>query len=135
VFGLDLRKSSPTRTPRPSSSRPCNPPRRTATHSRTRQAFSARISVAEITSADLPSELTTYALRDLDSLHRRAATYGDHIAAYAAARLEHPLPWTRMQQVYRLLGLNTATALSDQFIMSWRVGFDCGQDIPRSRCA
>lgn len=55
--------------------------------------------------ADLPGELTTYALRDLDALHRRAAGYGDHIAAYAAALLEHPLPWTKMRQVYRLLGL------------------------------
>jgi len=55
--------------------------------------------------ADLPSELATYALRDLDALHRRAAAFGDHIAAYAAALLEHPLPWTKMRQVYRLLGL------------------------------
>lgn len=55
--------------------------------------------------ADLPSELTTYALRDLDALHRRAAAHGDHIAAYAAALLEHPLPWTKTRQVYRLLGL------------------------------
>jgi transposase len=55
--------------------------------------------------ADLPSELTAYAMRDLDALHRRAAAYGDHIAAYAAALLEHPLPWTKMRQVYRLLGL------------------------------
>lgn len=55
--------------------------------------------------ADMPSELSTYAMRDLDALHRRAASYGDHIAAYAAALLEHPLPWTKMRQVYRLLGL------------------------------
>jgi hypothetical protein len=55
--------------------------------------------------ADVPSELSTYAMRDLDALHRRAAVYGDHIAAYTAALLEHPLPWTKMRQVYRLLGL------------------------------
>lgn len=55
--------------------------------------------------ADLPSELTAYAMRDLDALHRRAAAHGDHIAAYTAALLEHPLPWTKMRQVYRLLGL------------------------------
>lgn len=54
---------------------------------------------------DLPSELTAYAMRDLDALHRRAAAHGDHIAAYAAALLENPLPWTKMRQVYRLLGL------------------------------
>jgi transposase len=55
--------------------------------------------------ADLPSELTDYAMRDLQALHRRAAAHGDHIAAYTAALLEHPLPWTKMRQVYRLLGL------------------------------
>ena len=54
---------------------------------------------------DLPSEQAVYAMRDLDALHRRAAVYGDHIAAYTAALLEHPLPWTKMRQVYRLLGL------------------------------
>jgi transposase len=55
--------------------------------------------------ADLPSELTAYAMRDLDALERKAASYGEHIGAYAAALLEHPLPWTKMRQVYRLLGL------------------------------
>jgi hypothetical protein len=55
--------------------------------------------------ADLPSELTAYAMRDLDALHHRAAAHGDHVAAYTAALLEHPLPWTKMRQVYRLLGL------------------------------
>ena len=55
--------------------------------------------------ADLPSELTVYAMRDLDALHRKAAAHGDHVGAYAAALLEHPLPWTKMRQVYRLLGL------------------------------
>ncbi len=28
-----------------------------------------------------------------------------HVGTYAAAVLEHPLPWTKMRQVYRLLGL------------------------------
>lgn len=55
--------------------------------------------------ADLPTEQAAYAMRDLDALHRRAAVYGEHIAAYTAALLEHPLPWTKMRQVYRLLGL------------------------------
>jgi hypothetical protein len=44
-------------------------------------------------------------MRDLEALHRRAAAHGEHIAAYTAALLEHPLPWTKMRQVYRLLGL------------------------------
>jgi hypothetical protein len=55
--------------------------------------------------ADLPSEVSTYALRDLDALARRAAGHGEHIGAYATALLDHPLPWTKMRQVYRLLGL------------------------------
>jgi transposase len=55
--------------------------------------------------ADMPSEVAIYALRDLDALHRRARGYGEHIGAYAAAVLDHPLPWTKMRQVYRLLGL------------------------------
>ena len=55
--------------------------------------------------ADLPSELTTYAMRDLDALQRKSSAHGPHVGAYAAALLAHPLPWTKMRQVYRLLGL------------------------------
>ncbi|PKW14269.1 IS21 family transposase [Saccharopolyspora spinosa] len=55
--------------------------------------------------ADLPAELTAYATRDLEALQRKASVHGPHIGAYAAAVLEHPLPWTKMRQVYRLLGL------------------------------
>jgi transposase len=55
--------------------------------------------------ADLPSELTVYAMRDLEALQRKAFAHGQYVGAYAAAVLEHPLPWTKMRQVYRLLGL------------------------------
>jgi transposase len=55
--------------------------------------------------ADLPSEVTAYALRDLDKLIRMAARHGDAIGTYATALLDTPLPWTRMRTVYRLLGL------------------------------
>ncbi|GAC1381315.1 MAG: hypothetical protein NVSMB4_09910 [Acidimicrobiales bacterium] len=55
--------------------------------------------------ADMPSEVAIYALRDLDALQRRARGHGEYIGAYAAAVLDHPLPWTKMRQVYRLLGL------------------------------
>ncbi len=34
-----------------------------------------------------------------------AAGHGPAIGAYAAAVLDHPLPWTKMRQVYALLGL------------------------------
>jgi transposase len=55
--------------------------------------------------ADLPSEVSVYAMRDLNALQRKAAAHGTHVGPYAAAVLEHPLPWTKMRQVYRLLGL------------------------------
>lgn len=55
--------------------------------------------------ADLPAERTAYAMRDLDHLRRLAAANGPAVGAYAAALLDHPLPWTKMRQVYALLGL------------------------------
>lgn len=55
--------------------------------------------------ADLPADKTAYALRDLGYLQRLADDAGPAIGAYAAALLDHPLPWTRMRQVYALLGL------------------------------
>lgn len=54
---------------------------------------------------DLPSEQTTYALRDIAHLQRLAAGHGEAIGEYAAAVLDTPLPWTKMRQVYALLGL------------------------------
>jgi hypothetical protein len=54
---------------------------------------------------DLPSEKTAYAMRDLDHLRRPAAADGPAIGAYADALLDTPLPWTKMRQVYALLGL------------------------------
>jgi hypothetical protein len=54
---------------------------------------------------DLPAEKTAYAMRDLDHLRRLAAAEGPAIGAYATAILDTPLPWTKMRQVYALLGL------------------------------
>ncbi|HEX9683888.1 MAG TPA: IS21 family transposase [Acidimicrobiales bacterium] len=54
---------------------------------------------------DLPTERTAYAMRDLDALQRLAAGHGPAVGAFTAALLEHPLPWTKMRQVYALLGL------------------------------
>lgn len=34
-----------------------------------------------------------------------AADHGEAIGIYASALLDTPLPWTKMRQVYRLLGL------------------------------
>ena len=55
--------------------------------------------------ADFPAGKEVYATRDLDQLRRMAAGHGDAIGVYAAALLDNPLPWTKMRQVYRLLGL------------------------------
>jgi len=54
---------------------------------------------------DLPSDKTIYAMRDLDKLQRLAAGHGPAIGVYATALLDIPLPWTKMRQVYALLGL------------------------------
>jgi transposase len=54
---------------------------------------------------DLPSEKSVYALRDLDRLKEQASSHGVAIGAYAAVLLDNPLPWTKMRQVYALIGL------------------------------
>ena len=55
--------------------------------------------------ADLPEHKSVYAMRDLARLQRMAADHGDSIGVYAAALLDSPLPWTKMRQVYALVGL------------------------------
>lgn len=55
--------------------------------------------------ADLPAEKTGYAMRDLTRLIATATGHGPNIGIYAERLLDHDLPWTRMRQVYRLLGL------------------------------
>ncbi len=52
--------------------------------------------------ADLPSEKTDYAMRDIDSQRRKAFRYGDNIGALVDLVLDGPLPWTKMRHVYRL---------------------------------
>jgi uncharacterized protein (DUF58 family) len=55
--------------------------------------------------ADLPAEKTTYAMRDVASLAAAARRHGDAIGVYAERLLDTDLPWTKMRQVCRLLGL------------------------------
>jgi transposase len=55
--------------------------------------------------ADLPPEKTTYAMRDVTSLAKAARRHGDNVGVYAERLLDTDLPWTKMRQVYRLLGL------------------------------
>lgn len=54
---------------------------------------------------DLPADKTVYALRDIDRLIGEAAGHGDAVGAFAKVVLDHPLPWTKMRQVYKLFGL------------------------------
>ena len=55
--------------------------------------------------ADLPEHKTVYAMRDVASLAAAARRHGDHVGVYAERLLDTDLPWTKMRQVYRLLGL------------------------------
>ncbi|MGH2772126.1 MAG: Mu transposase domain-containing protein, partial [Actinomycetota bacterium] len=54
---------------------------------------------------DLPAEKAAYAMKDLEKLQATAGRYGQNVGGMAAAVLDNPLPWTKMRQVYRLLGL------------------------------
>jgi hypothetical protein len=54
--------------------------------------------------ADLPKGRAAYALRDIGYLCRQADTHGASVGVYARRLLDVDLPWTRMRQVYRLLG-------------------------------
>jgi len=54
---------------------------------------------------DLPQHKRAYAMRDIEFLKRTAAGHGRAVGVYAARLLDSPLPWTRMRQVYCLLGL------------------------------
>ena len=54
---------------------------------------------------DYPVERSVYALRDVQTLQRQAAFFGEAVGRFAAALLDNPLPWTRMRRVYALLGL------------------------------
>ena len=55
--------------------------------------------------ADFPPGKSIYATRDVASLTHLASLHGPSVAVYAAAILDTPLPWTKMRQVYRLIGL------------------------------
>jgi len=55
--------------------------------------------------ADLPTERTGYAMRDLQRLQANADRLGRNIGIYAYRLLDIPLPWTGMRSVYRLQNL------------------------------
>ncbi|HET7746116.1 MAG TPA: IS21 family transposase [Vicinamibacteria bacterium] len=55
--------------------------------------------------SDFPPDKAAYALRDLEYLKRQAHRHGEAVGRFAEALLQTDLPWTRMRQVYALLGL------------------------------
>jgi transposase len=55
--------------------------------------------------ADLPEGKSVYALRDIAYLCRTAAEAGTAVGTYATILADTPLPWTKMRQIYALLGL------------------------------
>jgi transposase len=55
--------------------------------------------------ADMPPGKEIYATRDIEALKRIATGHGPSIGTFATQLLDTPYPWTRMRQVYRLLGL------------------------------
>jgi transposase len=55
--------------------------------------------------SDFPVHKAAYALRDVNFLARQAASHGDAVGRFATRLLDSELPWTRMRQVYALLGL------------------------------
>lgn len=52
--------------------------------------------------ADMPSEKTEYARRDIASLTAQAHRRGDAIGVFVETLLDNPMPWTRMRRVYAL---------------------------------
>ena len=60
--------------------------------------------------ADYPVGQAEYALRDVATLKKKAATAGVSVGVYAERLLDVPLPWTSMRTVYRLLGLTRSYA-------------------------
>jgi len=54
---------------------------------------------------DFPPEQAACALRDRGFFERKAAEHGTNVGLFAKRLLDGPLPWTRMRQVFALLGL------------------------------
>jgi transposase len=55
--------------------------------------------------SDYPADKAPYAMRDVDSLKRRANEQGSAVGAFCERLLGGPLPWVKMRQAYGLLRL------------------------------
>jgi transposase len=58
-----------------------------------------------IDKADFPAESLACAQRDAAYFVRQAMEYGEHVGRFAEALVAGPQPWTRMRQLFKLLGL------------------------------
>ncbi len=58
-----------------------------------------------IDKADFPAESLACAQRDAAFFVHQAKEYGEHVGRFAEALVAGPLPWTRMRQLFKLLGL------------------------------
>lgn len=54
---------------------------------------------------DFPPGKEAWALRDVDSVLRRARSYGEHVAQFAQRVLDGSVPWLKLRQGYQLLRL------------------------------
>jgi len=54
---------------------------------------------------DFPPGKAAWALRDVDSVLRRAHTYGAKVGQFAQRLLDGPVPWLKLRQAYGLLRL------------------------------
>jgi transposase len=55
--------------------------------------------------ADFPAESLACAQRDVAYFVRQASEHGEHVGRFAAALAVKPKPWTRMRELFKLLGL------------------------------
>lgn len=54
---------------------------------------------------DFPPGKAAWALRDVDSVVRRAHSYGEKVGQFAQRLLDGPVPWLKLRQAYGLLRL------------------------------
>ena len=58
-----------------------------------------------IDKADFPPEALAAGQRDTDFFVRQAKEHGEHVGRFAEALAAKPLPWRRLRELFKLLGL------------------------------
>jgi transposase len=75
---------------------------------------------------DYPEGKRAYAMRDVESLQQLAASHGQAVGAFVQKLLAGPLPWNKMRQAYRLLGL-VRTYGASRVDLACRAVLDAGE--------